>query len=123
MHEFSVANDAVDKIMKTALTRGAKRICEVEVLLGELSLLGEDQFLFWLKEMLRSKGEITQHVKIDLKHSLAVVKCNQCGYEGNLRPADEKHFHPVFRCPSCHQSDLEIKKGRECVLNRIQIET
>lgn len=123
MHEFSVASNAVDRIMETARKRGAKRIREVEILLGELSLLGEDQFLFWMKEMLRTKGDIAQDVKIGLKHSPVVIKCNHCGYEGNVRVKDANHFYPVFNCPSCNQSDLQIEKGRECVLSKIQIQT
>lgn len=123
MHEFSVATDAVDKIMKNALARGAKRIREVEVIIGELSLVGREQFLFWMKEMLNSKGEIASDVKIDSKLLKAVIKCRHCEYEGNLKAKDEEHLYPLFCCPSCNQTDVQIKQGRTCVLNRIQIET
>ena len=67
MHEFSIASEAVDRIMQTAQERKAKRIREVEVLIGELSLLGKEQFAFWLSEMLKFRGEITRGVKIKLK--------------------------------------------------------
>ena len=64
MHEFSIASCAVDRIMATAQDKRAKRIREVEILVGELSLVGKEQFLFWMNEMLLSKGEITSNVKI-----------------------------------------------------------
>ncbi len=124
MHEFSIASQAVDKIVETALDKGAKRIREVEILIGELNLLGGEQLIFWIKEMLNSKIDIAGDVKIDLKPVQAIIKCNRCGYEGNLKPEkNEDHFHPKFFCPRCGQGDIEIKKGKEFVLNRIQIET
>lgn len=122
MHEFSVANQAVDKIMEVALNKGAKKVREVELLIGELNLLGKEQFIFWMKEILNSKGEIASDVKINLKPVEAKIRCRRCGYEGNLKPKDEDHHNPVFLCPSCNQADIEIKKGRECILKRIQLE-
>ncbi len=67
MHEFSAANQAVEEIIKNAQNKGAKRIREVEILVGELNLLGKEQLIFWMKQMLSSKGEIASDVKIDLK--------------------------------------------------------
>lgn len=67
MHEFSLANQAVDEIIANAQDRGAKRICRVELLVGELNLLGGEQLIFWMKQMLNSKGKIASDVKIDLK--------------------------------------------------------
>lgn len=122
MHEFSIASQAVDKIMEAALAKGAKRIRGVEVLIGEFSLIGKEQFTFWMNEMLRSKGEIASSIKIDVKTQEAVIKCNQCGYEGNLKVEGDDHLNPAFYCPFCKQGNIQIKKGRECVLNRIQIE-
>jgi Zn finger protein HypA/HybF involved in hydrogenase expression len=67
MHEFSLANQTVDEIIANAQERGAKRICRVELLVGELNLLGEEQLIFWIKQILSSKGKIASDVKIDFK--------------------------------------------------------
>ena len=122
MHEFSVANQAVEKIMDTASFKKAKRILNIEILMGELSMLGKEQFLFWIKEMLSSKGEITRGIKIECKPVRAKIECGSCGYEGGLKVKDSDHFNPVFVCPSCNKSDIEVKEGRDCVLKRIQLE-
>jgi hydrogenase nickel incorporation protein HypA/HybF len=122
MHEFSIAACAVDRIIEAARNKGAKRIHEVEILVGELSLVGEGQLIFWIKEILSSKGEIAQDVKIDLKQIPAIIKCIECGYQGNLKPKNEDHFYPTFRCPNCNSENIQIEKGRDCVLNKIQIE-
>ena len=128
MHEFSIASQAVDKIVETALNRGAKKIRRVELLVGELNLLGEEQLIFWIKQVLNSKVDIAGDVKIEIKPVQAVIKCNRCGYEGSLKAEKEEihsqdHSHLLFFCPSCDQADITIKKGREFVLNRVQIET
>ena len=122
MHEFSLANQTADTIIKAALDKGAKKIQSVEILLGELNLIGEEQFLFWIKQILDSKGEIAKDIKIDLKTVRAKIKCKQCGYEGGLNVEGQDHHHPIFRCPSCNQVNVDIKEGRECVLKRIQLE-
>jgi len=67
MHEFTIAGQIVNKIVETAVERGAKKIRRVEILVGEHSLHGEDQLAFWLEEMLRSKGTIAADVKVDIK--------------------------------------------------------
>ena len=123
MHEFSIANQAADKIIKVALDKGAKKIYSAEILIGELNFVGEEQFIFWIKERLNSMGEIASDVKIDLKPVAAVIKCKHCGYEGNIREKDKEHYHHMLPCPSCNQADIEIKKGRECILNRVELET
>ena len=122
MHEFSIASQTADKIMEAAQSKGAKKIREIEILIGELTLLGKEQFTFWLNEILHSKGEIASDVKIDLKQVQAVIRCRECGYEGNLKAKGQGHFNPIFCCPSCNQADIEIKKGRECILNSVQLE-
>lgn len=122
MHEFSVASQAVDTIIEKAFQRKAKRICSIEFLLGELCMLNGEQLIFWMKEMLNCRVDIARDATIELKQARAMVKCNQCGYEGNLIVKDQDHFYPLFTCPSCNQDDVEIKKGKECVLKKIQLE-
>jgi len=112
----------VNKIIRAVSGNKAKRICGVEILVGELSLLGSEQFAFWVKEMLKLEGEIASEVEIDLKPVEAIIKCKQCGYKGGLKPKEENHFSPGFFCPACNQGDIVIEQGRECVLNKIQIE-
>lgn len=122
MHEFSIANQAVDKIMEAASEKRAKKIHQVELVIGELNMLGKDEFIFCMKEILSSKGEIASDVMIDLKQVDAEIRCGRCGYEGSLKPKEEDHHSHIFHCPSCDQTDIEIRKGKECILNRIKLE-
>ena len=122
MHEFSVANQAVDKIIKEALSKKAKSIKSVEMLVGELTLLGQEQLIFWMKEILHAKSEIADDIHIEIKPVSPVIYCSTCGYEGSLHANHQNHIYPQFFCPSCHHYNIEIKKGKECLLKRIQLE-
>lgn len=122
MHELWLASQVVDKIVGVAHDKKAKRVKRVELLLGELTMVGAQQFLFWIKELLGSSGQIAQSVEIELKPVKAVVECKNCGYRGGLKPIDENHLYPDFSCPCCDQPDIEVKKGRELILNKIQLE-
>jgi hydrogenase nickel insertion protein HypA len=121
MHEFSVATQIVDKALEAAKEKKAKKIKSIELSIGELSLLGEEQLKFWLKEML-GKKEIAKNVEIKIGTVEAVVKCKKCKYEGNLKPDNQNHLHPIFLCPKCKEGDIEIKEGRDCVIKRVKVE-
>lgn len=122
MHELWLAKQAVNRIIEVARDKKAKRVNRVELLLGELTMVGEEQFLFWMKEILRSQGDVAQSAEIELKPVQAVVECKNCGYQGGLKPIDESHLYPNFSCPFCNHQTLDIKKGREFILHRIQLE-
>lgn len=123
MHEFSLANQIVEKVLDLAKGKKTKKVASIEVSVGELTLLGEEeQVKFWLKELLNQK-EITKDARIKLNTIKALVKCKKCGYEGDLK-VEIKHDHSqsAFLCPTCGQGDLEIKRGRDCVIERIEVE-
>ncbi len=121
MHELSVANQIVERALEVAKEKKAKKIKSIELAVGELSLLGEEQLKFWVKEILKSK-EIGKDVQIKVNSVKAKIKCKKCGYEGNLKPANQDHFQPVFFCPDCGESDIQIEGGRDCVIKKVQVQ-
>lgn len=128
MHEFSIANPIVKKVLSVAKEKKAKKIKTIEISIGELLLLGaEEEFRFWLKEMF-GKEKIAKGARIKINIVNAAVKCGKCGYEGGLELNHEhshdghSHSHPVFLCPKCEDTDLEIKEGKDCVIERVQVQ-
>ena len=122
MHEFSIASQAVENIVKVSAEKKAKKICGVEFLIGEASMIGREQFLYWIKELHTSKVDIAHHAAIDVQSIEIIIRCRQCGYDGGLSGRNQDHFNPIFECPACGIEDVEIKQGRECILKRIQLE-
>ncbi|MDD5454874.1 MAG: hydrogenase/urease maturation nickel metallochaperone HypA [Candidatus Ratteibacteria bacterium] len=123
MHEFSIANPIVKKVLSLAKEKNARKIKTVDISVGELILLGaEEEFRFWLKELL-CKEEISKNARIKLNIVKAKVKCRNCKYEGGLKITHEhNHSHPLFLCPSCKDSNIDIKEGRDCILKRVEVE-
>jgi hydrogenase nickel incorporation protein HypA/HybF len=123
MHEFSVAKPVVEKVLSLAREKKAKAVKSIKVSVGELILLGAgEEFKFWLKEML-GKDTVSKNAQIKIDIVKAKVKCRKCGYEGGLEINHEhSHTHPVFLCPRCEDADLEIKQGRDCVIEKVELE-
>ncbi|MFH1548558.1 MAG: hydrogenase/urease maturation nickel metallochaperone HypA [Candidatus Omnitrophota bacterium] len=121
MHEFSVASQIADRVLQVAVEKKAKEIKSIELDIGQLNLLAEEQLKFWLTEILKEK-EIAKTTKIKINRVKAVIKCRKCGYEGNLKSDEQNHLHPVFLCPSCKDSDIDIKEGRDCVIKKIKMQ-
>lgn len=67
MHEFTMANSIAGKIMEIVKEKGAKKICGIELLMGEQCMIGEEQITFWIKEILNSKVQIADDFKVELK--------------------------------------------------------
>ena len=122
MHEFSLAQEAVDKIIKEAKNKNAKEIKEIELIIGELNHLGKERMEFWFREILSSKCRIADDVKINIQEVRSEAICKACSYRGGLSSDAHDHFSHTFKCPSCGGSDLEIKKGMEFIINRVQLE-
>ncbi len=123
MHEFSIVNPIVKKVLELAKEKKAKKIKSIEISVGEMILLGaKEEIRFWVKELL-CKEEVSKNARIKINTIKAKIKCRKCGYEGGLEINHEhSHSHPLFLCPKCEDSDIEIKEGRDCILKRIQVE-
>ncbi|MCK4572696.1 hydrogenase maturation nickel metallochaperone HypA [candidate division WOR-3 bacterium] len=121
MHEFSIVKNIVEKVTEVALKERAKEITRLEIELGELTLLEEEQMRFWL-EMMLSQTELGRGVEVVLNRISGVIKCKKCGYEGGLETTGMDHYFPILKCPKCESHDLEIIKGDDCIIKSLEIE-
>ena len=123
MHEFSVAYQIAQTVLEIASQKGAKSIKRVEIEVGRLTFLGVDQLKFWVESCL--ENTIGAGAQIDLKTVEPRIKCDSCGYEGEMEMVDDDPiFHlslPRLECPKCGSTDLEITAGRDCLIRRIEI--
>ena len=137
LHELSVATSIFEAVLEVASKHSAKKVLEVNIDVGELTLLNPDQLALAFEVL--SKGTVVEGAKININVIKARARCNKCGEEWNLNlsymtptmshvmamtcPAcDLKAF---FRgvCPKCGESDFDFISGSELVIKSIRIET
>lgn len=121
MHEFSVMSNLVEVVMDEARKHNASRVTEVHLLVGQLTLLGKEQLLFVYQVL--SDNDLLRGSKLLIDEQKAIVRCRECGFEGNLEIVNDPIDHlifPKFSCPKC-DGRIEIIKGRECIVSNVKM--
>lgn len=121
MHEISIMTQLVNAILDRLKEYDFVRVEEVELSVGELSFLAEDQLRFAFEIL--SENTPLQGAALVIRESPSIVRCENCGYEGPLRVEDDPKYHiatPIFTCPRC-DSPVEVIKGRECEVTNVRL--
>ncbi|MEA1913617.1 MAG: hydrogenase/urease maturation nickel metallochaperone HypA [candidate division WOR-3 bacterium] len=121
MHEFTTVNNIVQRVIEVSQEEGAKEILRLEIGLGEFTPLEKEQMEFWLNQML-SETELGKSTEVVLNRIRGLIKCKGCGYEGTLETSGLDHFFPILKCPKCGSHNLEILKGDDCIIQRLEID-
>ncbi len=120
MHELTMAENAIEIIIKNARMHGIEKIEKVCITIGRLTFIEKNQITFWLKEL--SKGTIMQSCEIEIEESEGMISCMECDYEGPLAKLEEYSYHvfaPSFSCPACKSGKIKIIKGLEFEITKI----
>lgn len=121
MHEFSVTSQIVQSVLAEAEKRGAKKVTEVDLIVGKLTFLGLEQVRFAFEAL--TKDTILEGAKLVIEEQEGVVKCRNCGYEGGFKYEDDPLYHvplPTLKCPKCG-SVVEMAAGKECTIKSIKM--
>lgn len=136
MHELSIASSIFEAVLEVASKHGAKRVLEVCIDVGELTLINPDQLSTAFKVL--SEGTIIEGAKLSINLVKARARCNKCDEEwyvslNDMTPAishlmsmtcpvcDVKAFLRRA-CPKCGDTDFDFVSGRELVIKSIRIE-
>ncbi len=120
MHEYSISAEIVKTVLEAAENNRGKKVLSVHLEIGELALLNVEQVKFWIDELF--KGTVAEGAKVRVRKIKAEIECTACGYRG-ATTSDLKNTPnhlTLLSCPACGSFQIEIKKGRECLLRRIQ---
>jgi hydrogenase nickel incorporation protein HypA/HybF len=121
MHEFSISSEIVRTVLEEAEKNRGKKVLSIQLEIGELTLLNQEQVTFWIQELF--KGSVAEGARVRVKEIQARIKCESCGYEGR-NTSDQKdlfqHLIPLS-CPMCGLFQIKVEKGRECTLKKIQV--
>lgn len=119
MHEFSVMSQIFQSVMEEAKRRNASRIEEVDLEIGEFTMLGDEQMRFSFEVL--AKDTIMEGAKLNIRPLKGRISC-ACGYEGGVK-IDENSPHramPILECPKCG-AGAKVTEGRECVVRNIRM--
>jgi hydrogenase nickel incorporation protein HypA/HybF len=120
MHEYSIASEIAKNVLDAAEKQDGKRVLSVQLDIGELTLLNMEQVTTWIHELF--KGTIAEGAKIKVRTVKALIRCSSCGYHGRgtMDPEDPLKHLVACPCPRCGSLAIQIEKGRECVLKKIE---
>lgn len=121
MHEFSTTVQIVDKVLDEARKHKAKKVLQVNLIIGKLTFLGIEQIRFAYKIL--TKDTILEDSKLRIEEKEPAVKCSKCSYYGDIKQEEDPAFHimfPTLRCPKCGE-EVKIVGGRECEVKSIRI--
>ena len=121
MHEFSMTTQIVNYVLEAAKKHNAKQVNEVHLIIGKLTFLSLEQVKFTYNILV--KNTIMEDSKLHIEEKDGVVKCDNCGYAGDLKYEDDPVYHvpsPTLNCPKC-EGVVNIVGGKECTIKSIKL--
>ena len=121
MHEVSVVSDIVSAILKELEKYNVERVEEVVLVVGDMTSLGEEQLEFAYEIV--TKETKLEGSKLVIEHEKIRVKCNDCGYEGEVRMLESdygEHTIPILSCPKCN-GKVKVTAGQTCKVRNLKI--
>ena len=121
MHEFSMTSSVVKLVLEEAEKRRAKKVLEVRVIIGKLTLLAIEQIRF--SYSLLVKSTILEGSKLKIEQREGAGECDNCGYKGPIESKEDPLYHlsfPSLSCPKCGYT-VRIVDGKECLVKSVKV--
>jgi hydrogenase nickel incorporation protein HypA/HybF len=110
MHELSVASAVLNTAVKHADGRRVTNVC---VQTGALRQVVPESLRFYWEIVARDTE--CEGATLELQEIEAVLRCRGCA-------RDWSPDLPLFRCPDCGGSDVEVAAGEELSVDYIEVE-
>ena len=126
MHEYSVMSQLVKIAEAEARKHHAKKVLEITLELGELTLLLKPQLEFAFEVL--SENTLLKGATLIIKDVEAKLSCPECKTEGTMKDLGlhdissyYAHFIPLI-CPKCSKK-MEARKGKEFTLKEMKMDS
>ncbi len=113
MHEVSIAEEIKNAVIQKLKENNGKRVKSIKLLIGEMTSIVPDALKFAFDIV--SKKTPLENALIHIKVLKAKAKCKICSKDFAIEDY-------AFLCPECNSSDVEIKQGREMIIQTIEME-
>ena len=120
MHEYSVMSELVRRIIETASEVDATTIVAVDLEIGSLTFLAEDQLITAYNSLV--KGTMAEGSELRVHTGDVGFRCTSCGTTGvEQNSSSSAHMAPVIECPECGEVAV-LTGGKECRVTNIEAE-
>ncbi|MHA1661565.1 MAG: hydrogenase maturation nickel metallochaperone HypA [Promethearchaeota archaeon] len=122
MHEFAFAYDIFKVAERTALKYNAKKVSEVLLEIGELTLIVPE--LLQQSFKMATTGSIVEGAKLVIKIIPGKIKCRECNKVSTISLTEEAHLTglQLFQCKHCESTNTEIIEGKKANVKNIKIQ-
>lgn len=113
MHELAVTQSILDISLRRAKEAGAKRITDINLVIGEFASIVDDSVQFYWDFL--AEGTLAKGAQLHFERIPAEMTCADCKFS----------FHPSemdFACPNCGGQFVQITKGDEFSVDSIDVE-
>jgi hydrogenase nickel incorporation protein HypA/HybF len=113
MHELSVTESLLEITLRHAANEGAKRVTDLNLVIGELSSIVDDSVQFYWDIV--SEKTIAVGAKLHFRRVPLELLCQNC--ENRYTPGKGG-----FACPKCQSEQVSVTAGEEFYLDSIVVE-
>lgn len=111
MHELSLSGAVVDTALRHAAGR---KVTLVELTVGALRQVVPSSLEFYFQ--ISARDTLCEGARLEQREVEARLACKAC-------PAAQWTLdQPIFRCPTCGGSDVEVRSGEEFMVESIDVE-
>ena len=121
MHEFSFAMNIFKVAEATAIKYNAKKITEVYLEIGELTLIVPDLLKQSFK--MATHGSIAEGAELIIEITPGKIKCRECGKESTVTLSEDTYLKglELFQCQHCESKNTEVIEGKKANVKNIKI--
>ncbi len=122
MHDVTAAQGIARTVLEAAAERKAHRVECISIALGAMTMIDPDQLEFWLGQILR--GTHAEGAEIEIEQRPLMVRCKECGWEGEAEVPEDPIYHLMPfapSCPRCQSKSLAVLGGDECTVQSIRV--
>jgi hydrogenase nickel incorporation protein HypA/HybF len=122
MHEFSFAYQIFKVAEATAMKYGAKKITEVYLEIGELTLIVPELLKQSFK--MATTGSIAEGAELKIEILPGKIRCRECDKVSTVTLTEEAQLTglQLFQCKYCKSKNTEIIEGKKANVKNIKIQ-